>query len=223
MVKDCKSENMTPVPRLPGIAESNSRISTTSFMNCVLGQKETLKQKKAQCTISRQHAQIFPGPQRNARGARPWPPWVSQNNLPVYTARFFKKDWIYLFLEREGFGETANRITEVTGVKTEFWKHVGAWDTVGDQLALYDSNTNKPGLCKILRTEAKLPKPHLNFLLPLRSLGFSPVTSASPFPPTWRGGYWLSSAHIPTILHLFQKGDQDGLGNNKTCVQNKYY
>ena len=68
-------------------------------MNCVLGQKETLKQKKAQCTISRQHAQIFPGPQRNARGARPW--WPPESKGRSLTPN-------------------ANGMTEATGVKTEF-------------------------------------------------------------------------------------------------------
>ena len=81
--------------------------------------------------------QIFPGPWINARGARPW--WPPESKGRSLTPN-------------------ANGMTEATGVKTEFWRHVGHWDTVGDQLVLYDSNRNKSGLCKILCTEAQLPK-----------------------------------------------------------------
>ena len=113
----------------------------------------------------------FPGSPHNGRGARSWwPPGSKGMSLTP----------------------NANRMTEATGVKTEFWKHVHTWDTVRDQLPLYDSNRNKPGLCKILSIEAQFPKPTFNVCLPLWPLGFSPVTSAYPFPPTWGGGQILT-------------------------------
>ena len=83
---------------------------------------------------------------------------------------------------------------------------------VEQEMYLCDSKRHKPGLLKIISTEASLPPSPLHI---------TPVLSAL-FIPTYLG-VWLLSPFlpIPGLFLLLRKGDQVQLRDSKTCLLKK--
>ena len=86
---------------------------------------------------------------------------------------------------------------------------------------LCDGKTYKPGLLKVIPTEAEVPKQHFKASVSPLPLDIIPAQSAL-FIPTYLGAMLLSPfLHIPGLLFLLKKGNQVQLRDSKTCLLKK--